>query len=99
LSCLFHAEAKSAQAVSPNAAAGASAPMLLFENDASASFSNLFHAEAKSAQAVSPNAAAGASAPMLLFENDASASFSNFLLRCLRKLIHNSNPGRSRSKT
>ncbi|MDD5939955.1 MAG: hypothetical protein PUC46_04115, partial [Lachnospiraceae bacterium] len=41
VNCLFLAEAKSAQAVSPNAAAGASAPMLLFENDASASFSNL----------------------------------------------------------
>ena len=51
--------AKSADAVLPNAAAGASAPMLQFESSASAGLSNLYPAEAKSADAVLPNAAAG----------------------------------------
>ncbi len=37
---LYLAEAKSAKAVLPNAAAGASAPMLLFERDISMSLSN-----------------------------------------------------------
>jgi hypothetical protein len=60
---LYPAEAKSADAVLPNAAAGASAPMLQFESPASAGLSNLYPAEAKSADAVLPNAAAGASAP------------------------------------
>ena len=67
----------SADAVLPNAAAGASAPMLQFESHASAGLSNLFLAEAKSADAVLPNAAAGASAPMLQFESHASAGLSN----------------------
>ena len=61
----------------PNAAAGASAPMLQFESPASAGLSNLYLAEAKSADAVLPNAAAGASAPMLQFESPASAGLSN----------------------
>ncbi|MCH4000032.1 MAG: hypothetical protein LKG90_08985 [Lachnospiraceae bacterium] len=72
--------AKSADAVLPNAAAGASAPLLRFESSASAGFSNLYLAEAKSADAVLPNAAAGASAPMLRFESPASAGLSNFIL-------------------
>jgi len=38
---LYLAEAKSANAVLPNAAAGASAPMLRFESPASAGLSNL----------------------------------------------------------
>ena len=38
---LFFAEAKSAKAVLPNAAAGAFAPMLPFESDISMSLSNL----------------------------------------------------------
>ena len=67
----------SADAVLPNAAAGASAPMLQFESHASAGLSNLFLAEAKSADAVLPIAAAGASAPMLQFESHASAGLSN----------------------
>ncbi len=37
---LYLTEAKSAQAVLPNVAAGASAPMLLFESDISMSLSN-----------------------------------------------------------
>jgi hypothetical protein len=37
---LYPAEAKSADAVLPNAAAGASAPMLRFESSASAGLSN-----------------------------------------------------------
>ena len=64
----------------PNAAAGASAPMLRFESPASAGLSNLYLAEAKSADAVLPNAAAGASAPMLQFESPASAGLSNLYL-------------------
>ena len=61
----------------PNAAAGASAPMLQFERAASADRSNESLAEAKTADAVLPNAAAGASAPMLQFERAASADRSN----------------------
>ena len=69
----------------PNAAAGASAPMLRFESPASAGLSNLYLAEAKSADAVLPNAAAGASAPMLRFESDTSVSLSNV---CRRRSVH-----------
>jgi len=76
-SYLYLAEAKSADAVLPNAAAGASAPMLRFESPASADRSNESLAEAKTADAVLPNAAAGASAPMLQFERAASADRSN----------------------
>ncbi|MDY2945765.1 MAG: hypothetical protein SOU32_08905 [Lachnospiraceae bacterium] len=61
----------------PNAAAGASAPMLQFESGVSTPLSNEYLAEAKSADAVLPNAAAGASAPMLQFESPASAGLSN----------------------
>jgi hypothetical protein len=57
ISNLYPAEAKSADAVLPNAAAGASAPMLRFESPASAGLSNIYPAEAKSADAVLPNAA------------------------------------------
>ncbi len=52
---LYLAEAKSADAVLPNAAAGASAPMLQFERAASADRSNESLAEAKTADAVLPN--------------------------------------------
>jgi hypothetical protein len=52
---LYLAEAKSADAVLPNAAAGASAPMLQFESGVSTPLSNEYLAEAKSADAVLPN--------------------------------------------
>ena len=42
ISYLYPAEAKSADAVLPNAAAGASAPMLQFESSASAGLSNFY---------------------------------------------------------
>jgi hypothetical protein len=51
---IYLAEAKTADAVLPNAAAGASAPMLQFERPASAGLSNLYLAEAKTADAVLP---------------------------------------------
>jgi hypothetical protein len=65
-------------AVLPNAAAGASAPLLRFESGISTPFSNECLAEAKSANAVLPNAAAGASAPLLRFESGVSTPLSNF---------------------
>ncbi len=86
-SYFYLAEAKSADAVLPNAAAGASAPMLEFESPASAGLSNLYpvprflrHPREKRPNGLSPGSGHWCRRHQCQFESDTSVLLSNLYL-------------------